>query len=142
MSLCHYILLFDEFFETWLVHSKIIQKHQYYVNVASWILHWGNGVSLIDCHCEVGVVVCVLISIKLDWTLVLRFVCSNSEEKNCFFPLLHLLWHHIVKVNFLFYILCAKYNGNYLFCLHCLSGRSEQSSCNVIRLWKECHLTE
>jgi hypothetical protein len=125
MSLSNYF--FDElknFYETWLVHTKIIQKHQYYVNVASWIF----AVNLVDRHYEVEVVLCVLISVKLEWTPKLRFVCSTSEEKICFNPLLHLLWHHIVKVNILFHILCAKYNGNYLFCSHCLSARSKQSS--------------
>jgi len=48
-------------------------------------------VNLIDCLYEVEVVVCVLVSIKLDWTLKLRFVCGTSEEKICFSPLLHLL---------------------------------------------------
>jgi hypothetical protein len=49
------------------------------------------AVNFIDCHYEVEVVLCVLISIKLDWTLKLRFVCGASEEKICFSPLLHFL---------------------------------------------------
>jgi hypothetical protein len=38
MSLSDYFCYLMNFYETWLVCTKIIQKHQYYVNVASWIL--------------------------------------------------------------------------------------------------------
>ena len=127
MSLSNYFLLFGEF----LWNLACTYQDNSETSVLCECSFMDFAVNLIDCHYEVEVVLCVLISVKLDWTLKLRFVCSTSEEKICFNPLLHLLWHHIVRVNILFLILCAKYNGNYLFCSHCLSARSEQSSYNL-----------
>jgi hypothetical protein len=65
MSLSNYFLLFDEF----LWNLALTYQDNSETSVLCKCSFMDVAVNLIDCHYEVEVVLCVLIYIKLDWTL-------------------------------------------------------------------------
>lgn len=69
MSLSNYFLLFDEF----LWNLACTYQDNSETSVLYECSFMDFVVNLIDSHYEVEVVLCVLISIKLDWTLKLTF---------------------------------------------------------------------